>query len=362
MIDKPLVFADMHHASLLYSFILLFEKRMGGQVFRPIGLEWAERGFWHVFDHPFTREQFLSTTLGIVEPPFQMYPDSTRPLNIIDKIEDGIYYCQDIDSGYYNKAITIDKFMSLPFDIVIASLPQHIEPFKKLCEIHPNHPKLIFQIGNAWSNYATSASNVMASAVVGVVPENINFITYHQEFDTNLFKPDLTTNPEKKIFSFINCFGIEGFFTKDWALFQEVEQRMPDWQFRSYGGQCRDGAAHGSKQLAEKIREARFIWHTKAGGDGYGHVLHNTFACGRPIIIKKSYYDGKLGGMLLRDKETCIDLSIRSLDEALTLVREISNSPERYAEMCDNVYNRFKKIVDFDKEFEDIKVFLNKLI
>lgn len=165
------VFTDFHHASLLNSFILLFERRLGGMVYRPIGLEWAERGFWKVYDHPFTREQFLSTKLGIVEPPPQMYPDGTRPLNIIDKIVDGVYYCQDIDSGYYNKAITIDKFLSLPFDIVIASIPQHIEPFKKLCEIHPNHPKLIYQVGNAWNIEVGLAPNIMASALISNVPD-----------------------------------------------------------------------------------------------------------------------------------------------------------------------------------------------
>src|SRR3990172_10388164 len=115
--NHPIVFVDFHHASLLNSLIILFEKRLKGTCLRPIGLEWAEQGYWHVFDHPFTRQQFLSTGLGTVEPPVQMYPDGTRPLNIVDKIEDGIYYCQDIDSGYYNKAITLAKFMELPIDI-----------------------------------------------------------------------------------------------------------------------------------------------------------------------------------------------------------------------------------------------------
>jgi hypothetical protein len=67
------VFTDFHHASLLQSFILLFEKRLGGNVFRPIGMEWAEKGFWKIYDHPATREQYLGLNGAT--------PDGTPRLN-----------------------------------------------------------------------------------------------------------------------------------------------------------------------------------------------------------------------------------------------------------------------------------------
>jgi hypothetical protein len=70
------------------------------------------------------------------------------------------------------------------------------------------------------------------------------------------------------------------------------------WEFKSYGGQCRDGACHGSKQLADSINNTSYVWHTKNGGDGYGHIIHNACACAKPLIVKKEYYKGKLAEIL----------------------------------------------------------------
>lgn len=352
------VFTDFHHASLLQSFILLFEKRLGGSVYRPIGMEWAEKGFWKVYDHPATQAQYLS----IGSTPI----DGTEPLNEVvgkDNLEPprrGKYLCQDIDSGTYNKAITFDRFLSIPIDIVIASLPQHVEPYMRLCELHPNKPKLIYQIGNAWELPAgVPVKNVMASAKVPNIPADINFIQYHQEFDTNIFQP-YTTVYGKSIYSFVNCFNVADHFKADWQLFEEVERLMPDWSLKSYGGQCRDGAAHGSKELADKMREARFIWHTKNGGDGYGHVIFNSAAVGRPLITKKSYYSGKLGEALMIDGETCINVDNLSPHHIVEKIVHYSE-PDRYAQMCRNIVNNFEKNVDFAKEEIALREFLSKL-
>lgn len=347
------VFTDFHHASLLYSFILLFEKRLGGSVYRPIGMEWAEKGYWKVYDHPATQAQFLTTDQGYRP------IDGTPPLNYIQGMVEDVFYCQDIDSGYYNKAITFDKFMSMDIDIVIASIPAHIEPFKRLCELHPSHPKLIFQIGNSWTVEAGLAPNIMASAIIHDVPKDINFISYHQEFDLNLFKPERLPDYHR-IASYVNCFNIAGHFVQDWQLFQETEKIMPDWQFYALGGQCRDGAAHGSVELAKHINSTRFVWQTKNGGDGYGHIIHNVAACGRPMIIKKQYYVGKLAEPLIND-ETCIiidGLNPWQIKERI----EQANNEEVYEKMRLAMYDRFKQVVNFDVEEILLRQFLERLV
>ena len=355
---KPIVFTDFHHAGLLNSLILLFEKRLGGQVYRPIGVEWANEGFWKVYDHPATIQQFLGVGGAT--------PDGTRPLNEVIELKDGqpsvagLYRCQDIDSGKFNKAITLSTFYRMPIDIVVASIPAHVEPFKKLCELHPNKPKLIFQIGNAWTTEAAMAPNVMASAVINGVPENINFISYHQEFDIDIFKPNSDITPGNNIFSFVNCFNVQPNFAHDFELFEKVEQLLPDWDFKAYGGQCRDGAAHGSLEVADKMRSAKFIWHTKDGGDGYGHVIHTAMACGKPLICKKSQYLGKLAEPLLIDNVTCIDIDNLSAQEVVDKINQIGE--EKYLQMCGNVVDNFKKVVDFDKEEIQLRDFLKKLV
>jgi hypothetical protein len=353
--DNPKVFCDFHHASLLYSFILLFEKRLGGSVYRPIGTEWADYGFWKVYDHPATIQQFLTLAQG-----YQPV-DGTKPLNNIVKKEKDVYYCQDIDSGYYNKAITFETFCKMDIDIVIASIPHHIEPFRRLIREYKPNAKLIYQVGNSWTIEAGLAPNIMASAIIGDVPPEINFISYHQEFDLDVFKPNAEVIPSKNIYSFVNCFNIMEPYKYDWQLFTDMEAQMPDWAFRCFGGQCRDGAAHGSKELAETMQKSKFIWHTKVGGDGYGHIIFNSAAVGRPLIIKKSYYRGKMAEKLLLDGVTCIDIDGLSTADIKQKIEHFSEEKE-YKTMCFNVYDNFKHCVNFDIEEIRLREFLSKLV
>ena len=46
-VNHPIVFADYHHSGLYRSFELLFEKRLGGTLFKPIGWDWWNQGYWH---------------------------------------------------------------------------------------------------------------------------------------------------------------------------------------------------------------------------------------------------------------------------------------------------------------------------
>jgi hypothetical protein len=345
------VLTDFHHAGLLHSLIMLFEDRLGAEIYRPIGMEWAEQGFWAVYDHPATQQQYL--TLNQAYKPIDWSP----PLNtVLEQPEEGIYYCQDIDSGYYNKAITLEKFKNTEFDIVIASMPQHIEPYQRLIAMYNPKAKLIFQVGNQWDGIF--AQNIMASAKLVNMPESINYVEYHQEFDLNLFKP-IKDNPYKVniITSFMN---IPDQFP-DYPKLLEIEQLLgADWAVNIHGGMGRDGPLHGAKQVAEAMAVSRFVWHVKAGGDGYGHVLFNTAACGVPTIVNKRYYNGKLGEKLLIDGVTCIDID--GLFPA-AIVEKINHysDPVIYEAMCKAVYKNFLENVDFKQDEKNIREFLKKL-
>lgn len=322
---------------------------MGGMVYRPIGREWYNKNFWHVFEHPATVEQYLGIGGNT--------PDGSRKLNeVINYEPSGVYQCFDIDSEAFNRAVTLDYFQKMRFDFVIATIPTHIEPFKKLIAEYAPEAKLIYQIGNAWTIAAGEADNIMASAYIDNVPDRINFISYHQEFDLDIFRPQATTETNT-IFSFINAYGHQAHFSSDWAMFKTLEKLMPDWDFKSFGGSCRDGALHGTKQVAEKISRARFVWHVKAGGDGYGHIIHNAFAMGIPPIVKMSYYRRKMAGDLMIDGATCInidDLTPKQIIEKVTYY----NDPDRYREMRQKAYAKFKEKVDFDAEEANLRQFL----
>jgi hypothetical protein len=347
------ILSDYHHSALLNSTIMLFEERLGGAVYRPIGMDWVNEGYWAVYNHPATQEQYLTTAQGYKP------EDGTAPLNDIEKFEEGVYYCHDISSGKYNKAITLEQFKKMDIDILIASLPQHIKLYQKLIKDHKPNAKLIYQIGNQWNvQEVDNVKNVLASAMISF-PAGINGVTYHQEFPLDVFAPAEPVN-SKLIGSFVNCFNVDKLFEKDWQLFQNMEHNMPDWKFRAWGGECRDGCAHGETQVAEFMRNCRFVWHTKSGGDGYGHIIHNTGAVARPMVVKTAYYKNKLGGLLMKDGETCIAIDGLDVPEIINKI-EYYDDNKRYQTMSNNIKENFKEVVDFDKEAEDIKVFLQNL-
>jgi hypothetical protein len=53
------VLADFHHGSLLRSLVMLFEDRLGMELYRPIGLQWLHRGYWAISNLKGTAKQFL---------------------------------------------------------------------------------------------------------------------------------------------------------------------------------------------------------------------------------------------------------------------------------------------------------------
>lgn len=347
------IFVDFHHSGLLNSLILLLEKRLRHKVYRPIGMDWQKQGFWSVYDHPATAKQFLSLDQSFKP------EDGSEQLNqtdnqLLNSNTKNFYYCKDITSRKYNKAITLEQFKSMNIDVVIASLPQHIEPFKRLIKNHKPNAKLVYQIGNSWNVGNNQVKNVMASALVKI-PSEIHSVTYHQEFDTDIFcfEPN-TTDP--KITSLVNCFNTADVFKQDWQLFEKIEKLMPDYSFNVYGGGCRDGAMHGEKQVAKAITESRFIWHTKRGGDGYGHIIHNAFAMGRPPIVNMSYYKGKMAGKLMVDGETCVAIDGLNPQQIVNKIRASD-----YRKMSINAYNKFVREVSFSEDEQKIQEFLKLL-
>ena len=366
---KLKVFTDFHHASLLNSLIMLFEKRLGGEVYRPIGTEWHTQGFWKVYDHPATAAQYLGVGAAT--------PDDSEPLNDTEGRPSvfGIYWCKDIDSGSVNKGITLEAFMRNDFDIVIASLPQHIEPFKRLCQMHPSRPKLIYQIGNQWDlgPEGLAIDGIMASAKIANPFGMKNWVSYHQEFDTQVFYPYgdcfspvmdttgfLAPDSRPSISSYVNCFDVADHFRSDWALFQKIEKLMPGWNFESHGGQCRDGALGPARVLASDMQRNLWIWHTKNGGDGYGHIIHNAAAVGRPLIVRKSYYQGKLAEDLLIDGVTCIDIDQIAPDKIPEAI-EYYSLGGRWEKMCQEIYHLFRQTVNFEKEALEIATMLHNI-
>lgn len=344
------VFTDMHHAGLYQSLQILFEKRLGWELFRPIGTEWATEGYWmnaKIYgNHPDTIKQYLEIKHSI--------PTKLGPRNeVIDENEN--YYT--IQNPFLNeKAITVAQFRKMKPNVVIASYYDNIEPFKRLAK--EVGAKFIVQMGNEWPVSWDSVDNVLASTGKFSVPPNKNVVFYHQEFDLSVFYkgvPDFNSN---KIASFVHCLAEHDIFEKDWQDFQELEKLLPEYEFKSYGISNRDGIIGDG--VADKMRECKFGIHLKNKGDGFGHGIHSWFAIGRPIIFRGSQYKGKLAASLLIHEITGFDLDKVSLQEVAERIRKLTK--DEYIAMCDNAFKTFKQVVNFDKEFINIKKFFENLL
>lgn len=331
------VFVDYHHNALYYSFHLLFEKRLGWELYSPIGYEWFWNGYWRYSSKRETIEQYLGKPTGRYE------------------VKDGIYYieAEEGTNRFVRKAVTLSKFMEMEWDYIIASVYNHERPYHELARI--KKACFIRQMGNPGERCDFNLCRNILNSTRNPVPPHVNQVFYHPEFDVEkdyFYEPP---RDHRTIRSFMNCLPL----SKDAPLFYRYEKALPEFKFRMHGILGRDGLL-SVREVPEAMRNSAFIWHLKSQGDGYGFVVHQAMATGRPLILKKSYYRGQTAEPLFVDDETCIDLDGHSFEENIERIRYWSE-PGNHEEMCLNAHRRFKRIVDFNGEFKRIKEFLNRI-
>lgn len=139
--------------------------------------------------------------------------------------------------------------------------------------------------------------------------------------------------------------------------FFTLAAQLPSWTFKEYGAGNRDEAVQPG-HMPQAIRDSGFIWHIKNGGDGYGYNIHHATACGRPVIYRGCIVNGQTAGDVLEHMVTGIDLD-RVDPHRLP---EILEDWARWHDVkSEGVYRRFKQVIDFNNEFEQIKLFLDRL-
>lgn len=348
----PIIFVELHHAGLYQSLQMLVEDRLEGTLIRPIGAEWFERGLWHnaeiYANHPDTIKQYLEIRHTV--------PTKMGPRNNVVGEEEEMYLVENPFKAEH--AVTYDQFMRNKPDIIMCSYIGNLESYSKLAK-ELGIP-LILQMGNVWAVPWHLVDNVMASTGKFPIPPNKQVIFYHQEIDLKTFyKGDYAFNSQL-LTSFVNCLAEHDIHRQSWEDFQALEKLMPDYTFKSYGIENRDGTITEQTKVADIMRQSKFGIHLKGGGDGFGHTLFDWFALGKPVIFRGSQYRDKLAEAHLIHGVTGFDLDQITL-EALK-DKLIGISEEEYKKMSDNVYRIFQEKCDFDKEFIEIKKFLNNLI
>lgn len=337
------VFADYHHGGLYYSLHLLFEKRLGFELYRPIGTDWLTQGYWRVAEPYGNAPDTVNQYLGINDRQWDAY----KSLNGGNYYQDGVYHVYDEAHHFTHKAITYAQFQQMEFDFVVATHPLHGN-FSQLLRTQPK-ARYIAQIGN--EGQTTDAVNVLCSTR-GFKPkpyQNIQY--YHQEFDLSEYfsTPPLSATT-------INSFVVS---LPEPDLYYRYQHALPELSFHAYGVGSPDGSVSESR-IPQMMRESGFGYHVKHL-DGYGHVIHQWYASGRPVITRKSFYQGKVAEPLLIDGKTCIDLDAHTFEENVRIIRHWTE-PENHLRMCANARDIFHAVVNFDKEAEVIKHWLDYLM
>lgn len=348
------VLIDLHHEDLFYSLFSLFEKRLGYEVYRQIGKEWFDEGYWMVYNHPDTVNQYLGIHLTeewaeIKKKNAHMY--CTIHNETAYEKEDGLYLVPDYPRGVTYKAITLEKFKNMEFDIIISSMPSHINKFNKLIQLFQPKAKHIFQAGNNWNVSGFDVKNILSSSKLTHPRPDQHNIYYHQEFDLHRFNRVPCSNPQSVL-------NMMHFMQGDCLIqFNQGKMLMPGWKWSAHGGGNADGPI-ATENIPQTFKDHGFVWHYKREGDGFGYNAMNALACGRPVITRKSFFRGMTLDPLLIDGLSCIDLDRHNLLDAVNILNQASADHETWS---NNTYNHFKSIVDYDREAEDIKVFLQNL-
>jgi hypothetical protein len=314
------VLLDAHHADLLESMHLLLTDRFGWDCYIPVGQEWWDENIWSfgkwAWGDDRLARQFL--TVGNVE------RDDAHP----DRL---------------HNVITFGEAANLHWDYVIASVPDNYRGYHHFAR--QTGAKFVIQVGNTNQPIAWELDPLVLNS--SEMPLQGRGVTYHQEFSLIDFAYSPATS--QIIGSFVNC--MESMAC--WHFLDEARRLMPERTFRIHGIDGPDGNVKPTRDVGTLMRSYGWGWHDKVTGDGFGHVIHNWAAVGRPLIGHASHYAGKMAGPLWEDGVTCIDLDRHAVNELPGLLERLDN-----LEMGLNIRSRFEELVDYEAEAEQIRALL----
>ena len=115
------VLSDLHNGSLYNSLHLLFENRLGWNLYRPIGEDWFTNGYWKIAETYGNWPETITQFLGINNQPYDPYKNLNGRL--VER--DGIYHIFSPEGNFEHKAITFDTFKNMKFDYIVASHTLH---------------------------------------------------------------------------------------------------------------------------------------------------------------------------------------------------------------------------------------------
>lgn len=358
--SKGIVLADFHHTALFQSLMFLFGKRLGFDVCRPFQKAWWNAGLRHPDDNWETGNvAFMSRALEY--PTFFSTHDPDRILTLSHPIGRMLGYDEARDRGKEVRFVISTQHDTQKF----------LSEFTK--EYCPN-ATYIRQAGNP-SEHCWFTKHVLSSDIQTyekATAEGLHAVLYHQEFP-GVYKP----RPERTICEAAN--RDDGTFQLvssepcirqyvNWAHNDKINRAFYLWfkgiaesltpPLRCYengkGGE--DGEAEYHHEMVERFADSTFTLQKKHW-DGYGMIVHQSYACGRPAICFETDYKGKMAGLLMEDMKTAIfitgdrEYTKKKLEAALAIAPQMQEA----------AYRRFKEVVNFDDDERRIRIWRSEM-
>lgn len=316
------VLVDRHHAGLYHSLQLLAQ-RLGWSLYTPIGHEWWDEWYW-AFGRGFGDDRLARQYLS-----FDGWTDTGTWLT-----EDGEF------PGWPIHGVTLEQARGMDWTYAMASVQDNQGGFAKFAR--ESGATYLYQVGNTAQQVNWKLNPI--ALVSSEVPILGRGVLYHQEMDPVSYHPSRGEGTA----SFVNCMPSMG---RCWDLLSQAQASGAD--ITVYGIDGAAGIVKPYARLIELMAGARWGWHDKAHGDGFGHVIHSWAAVGRPLVGHASHYSGRMAAPLWEDGVTCIDLDHHPIPEALRLMDDLDA-----AAMGRALRDRFESLIDYEAEAEQIRALL----
>ena len=337
-----------HHADLYESLVMLFEDRMGWELYRMTGMEYWDEGLWNWERHmphgePVARQNLQGW-------------GSDRDMGDHSERDDTVH------PGRVMKMLTLAQARDLKPDIVIASLAENEEGLHRFAtEIGA---KFGLQLGNQGTiNRYDLADFSLISTTRDGYPWT-PYVVYRQEFSLADFRFEYPPADRTYVGTWVQVLpSDEG----EYQRFLRLAADIPEAKMRYHGhvgavDTFWGGNVSTTKEVAALMRSAGVGYHCKKWSDGYGHVLHNLAAVGKPLVGTASYYEDKLGGPLWVEGVTSWNVQAHPHHETVDFIRRLLVDDELHERMSYAMAARFREIVDFDAEFEQIRTMLENVM
>ena len=343
------VLCDYHHHDLWESLELL-AARLGWTLYRPIGMEWFDQGYWN-FERAWHGDKVAKQYLE----PWGSDTDTRY----------------DPSHGRHQRLLTLEQARDLRPDIVLASVAHNHEGFARFAsEVGATFG---LQLGNVRFSEIDMREDRWDLAAFGLVTTLLPVtppkphIVHHQEFSLDDFRHEAPAPHDRLVVSsFVNCFAEN---ERGYTQFRETAALRPgfDWRvYGSYGSAPEDEYARGNinacRGVADAMLASDVAWHTKQWSDGFGHVIHNWFAVGRPVVGYEWYYRTQLAGPLWEEGITSFDLTDRSPADAVALLDRLNHDGDLRARMGDAAAARFREVVNYEEEADSIRKMLAQVL